>query len=133
MIATTIGRGESVVTSRRKGKKIPAFSRWPGGGPGWTAEELALLGTADDEVIAAKIERTVGAVMQKRQALRIEVFRDRRVSGNWWQVPAAQPRGSNLPPRPARDPTGEDCVATPRVAHRACQLATPTPAAFPLR
>jgi hypothetical protein len=68
------------VTSRRKGKKIPAFSGWPGGGPGWTAEERALLGTDFDEVIAERIGRTLGAVMQKRQTLRIKVFRDRRRS-----------------------------------------------------
>jgi hypothetical protein len=41
-------------------------------------EELDLLGTADDEVIAKRIGRTVGAVMQKRQALGIKVLRDRR-------------------------------------------------------
>jgi hypothetical protein len=42
------------------------------------AEELALLGTDYDDVIAARLGRTVSAVMQKRQALRVRVFRDRR-------------------------------------------------------
>jgi hypothetical protein len=45
---------------------------------GWTPDQLAMLGTADDEVIAQWIGRTVGAVRQKRQALRIKVLRDRR-------------------------------------------------------
>jgi hypothetical protein len=65
------------VTSRRVRKRIPAFSGWPGGRPGWTAEELALLGTADDEVIAKRIGRTAGAVRQKRRA-GIASPRDRR-------------------------------------------------------
>ena len=65
-----------------RGGQVTAFSGWPGGGPAWTAEELALLGTAADEVIAERIGRTVGAVMQKRQALRIKVRRDRRLMGN---------------------------------------------------
>jgi hypothetical protein len=59
-------------------RKIPAFSGWPGGGPGWTAEFLGLLGTDHDEVIAKRIGRTDGAVGQKRGALRVKVFRDRR-------------------------------------------------------
>jgi hypothetical protein len=37
-----------------------------------------MLGTTDDEEIAERIERTVGAVMQERQALNIRTFRDRR-------------------------------------------------------
>ena len=59
-------------------QKIPAFSGLTCGAPTWTAEELALLGTDHDEVIAARIGRTVGALRQKRQALTINVFRDRR-------------------------------------------------------
>jgi hypothetical protein len=66
------------VTTRRVRRKIPAFSGWTCSGPGWTAEEIALLGTDFDEVIAARTGRTVGAVMQSRQALRIAVFQDRR-------------------------------------------------------
>ncbi len=38
----------------------------------WTPEELALLGTSSDEVVAAQIGRTVNAVRVKRQ--RIEQF-----------------------------------------------------------
>jgi hypothetical protein len=66
------------VTTRRVRRKIPAFSGWSCGGPSWTAEELALLGSDHDEVIAQRIGRTAGAVGQKRRALKIAVFRDRR-------------------------------------------------------
>ncbi len=41
-------------------------------GQWWTPEELALLGTSSDEVVAAQIGRTVNAVRVKRQ--RIEQF-----------------------------------------------------------
>ena len=36
-------------------------------GPWWTPEEVALVGTAPDEVVAAQIGRTVNAVRVKRQ------------------------------------------------------------------
>jgi hypothetical protein len=48
------------------GWKVPALGSWRCDGPGWAAEELALPGAADDEVIAQRIGRTVGAFMQKR-------------------------------------------------------------------
>jgi hypothetical protein len=38
------------------------------------------MGTDDDEVIAARIGRPVGAVTRKRQVLKIKVLRDRRRS-----------------------------------------------------
>jgi hypothetical protein len=91
-IARKIGHSESAVTSRRVKRKIPAFSGWTCGGPSWSAEELAFLGTADDEVIAHRIGRTAVAVEQKRREPRIKVFRDRRLSGNRRQTPAAPPR-----------------------------------------
>jgi hypothetical protein len=54
----------------------------PGGRPcarrGWTPAELALLGTAYDGVIAAKLGRSVAAVRGRRAAMKIPVFRDRR-------------------------------------------------------
>jgi hypothetical protein len=46
----------------------------------WTDEELALLGTDHDEVIAKKIGRTAGAVGQKRREQGVKLFRDRRRS-----------------------------------------------------
>jgi hypothetical protein len=47
-------------------------------GNGWTAEELALLGTAPDAEVAAEIGRTEGAVTLKRCKLGIPTFCDRR-------------------------------------------------------
>jgi hypothetical protein len=47
-------------------------------GPGWTAEELALLGTAPDAEVAAQIGRTEGAVTLKRCRLGISTSCDRR-------------------------------------------------------
>jgi hypothetical protein len=48
------------------------------GGHGWTAEEVALLGTAPDAEVAVQTGRTVGAVTQKRCLLGIPTFRDWR-------------------------------------------------------
>jgi hypothetical protein len=47
-------------------------------GPPWTAEHLRLLGTAPDDVVAARVGRTAGAVRQKRCALGIPNPHDRR-------------------------------------------------------
>jgi hypothetical protein len=49
--------------------------RWPGG---WTAEEVALLGTDDDEAVAEKLGRTRSAVRSKRNHLGVPFFRYRR-------------------------------------------------------
>jgi hypothetical protein len=43
----------------------------PGSGPLWAPEEIALLGTMPDEQVAGRMGRTVGAVRQKREELRI--------------------------------------------------------------
>ena len=56
--------------SKRLGLK--PTGRWAVGG--WTDEQRALLGTDDDEVIAARVGRTKGAVRAKRAVLGIEVF-----------------------------------------------------------
>jgi hypothetical protein len=45
---------------------------------GWTPDQLALLGTDDDEVIARKVGRTPGAVRSQRAVRKIPAFRDRR-------------------------------------------------------
>jgi hypothetical protein len=57
--------------SKRLGLK--PTGRWAVGG--WTDEQRALLGTDDDEAIAARVSRTKGAVQAKRVVLGIEVFR----------------------------------------------------------
>jgi len=46
--------------------------------PGWTAEELELLGLAPDAEVAARTGRTEGAVALKRCRRGIAAFRDRR-------------------------------------------------------
>jgi hypothetical protein len=48
------------------------------GGPRWSAEDLALLGTMPDEEVAAQIGRTTGAVRCKRTQRRIPTACDRR-------------------------------------------------------
>jgi hypothetical protein len=47
---------------------------------GWTDEQRALLGTADDDVIGQQIGRTAGAVRCKRTRAGIWTFLDRRRS-----------------------------------------------------
>jgi hypothetical protein len=47
-------------------------------GPRWTPEQLWLLGTDEDEVVAAEIGRTAGAVRVKRTQLNIPTARDKR-------------------------------------------------------
>jgi hypothetical protein len=47
-------------------------------GPRWTPEQLHLLGTAPDEVVAAKVDRTVEAVRCKRTLRGIPTALDRR-------------------------------------------------------
>jgi hypothetical protein len=48
------------------------------GGPDWIEGELALLGTAPDAEVAAKVGRTEGAVTLKRCLLGIPTCLDRR-------------------------------------------------------
>jgi hypothetical protein len=47
---------------------------------GWTPAELALLGTAPDENVAARIGRPVNAVRLRRMRFGIATVRDRRTS-----------------------------------------------------
>jgi hypothetical protein len=51
----------------------------PAHGEGWTAAELALLGTAPDEEVAERIGRTKDAVRQKREEVRVP-----NPSGHGW-------------------------------------------------
>jgi hypothetical protein len=50
----------------------------PARGRGWTADQLALLGTDSDEAVAAQIGRTPAAVRVKRNLLGIASACDRR-------------------------------------------------------
>jgi hypothetical protein len=72
-VAALTGRGANAVRVKWTKLGIPNPS-----GPGWMAEELALLGTAPDAEVAAEIGRTEGAVTLKRCRLGIPTFRDRR-------------------------------------------------------
>jgi hypothetical protein len=49
--------------------------RWPGG---WTAEEVALLGTDDDEAVAVRIGRSRTAVRAKRWEPGVGAYRYRK-------------------------------------------------------
>ncbi|HZY84446.1 MAG TPA: hypothetical protein VFE78_06430 [Gemmataceae bacterium] len=51
----------------------PGYNR----GPRWTRRELALLGTDEDDVIAARVGRTPGAVGVMRRRLMVPKFHDR--------------------------------------------------------
>src|SRR5262249_5257317 len=64
--------------ARRLGLRLP--DRWAAGG--WSAEQLALLGTDHDEVIAKRVGRSANAVTVKRVRLKVPAFRDRRCRGN---------------------------------------------------
>ena len=55
----------------------PGYNR----GPRWTRCELALLGTDEDDVIAARLGRTPNAVRIKRQRLGVAKSRGRRKRG----------------------------------------------------
>jgi hypothetical protein len=46
--------------------------------PRWTRRELGLLGTDDDDVVAAKVGRTLEAVRLMRRKRKVPKFRDRR-------------------------------------------------------
>jgi hypothetical protein len=85
-IAESSAKGAAAMKSKewtaeeldRKSKRskllgLKSTGRWAIGG--WTNEQRALLGTDDDEVIAARVGRTKGAVAAKPAVLGIEVFR----------------------------------------------------------
>jgi hypothetical protein len=71
--AARASRNENGVRVKRCKLSIPNLS-----GLGWTAEELALLGTAQDAEVAARTGRTERAVTLKRCRLRIPTFWDRQ-------------------------------------------------------
>jgi len=61
------------LTLKRCKLGIPHPEGW-----GWTPEQLALLGTAPGEEVAAPTGKTPAAVTRKRCLLGIPAFRDRR-------------------------------------------------------
>jgi hypothetical protein len=67
-VAARIGRTVGAVRCKRGVLGIPRAPAAGGGRePWWTAQELALLGTAPDADVAERTGRTVGAVRQKRR------------------------------------------------------------------
>src|SRR5262245_18602130 len=65
--------------AKRQHRRPPP--RWTAATGAWTAAQVALLGTDDDDVIGERIGRTTAAVRCKRQALKIPKFRDKRRKG----------------------------------------------------
>jgi hypothetical protein len=70
--------------SRRALRLNLAQYLWTGyHGPLWTPAQLRLLGRYPDEVVAAKVGRTAGAVRSKRTSLGIPTALDRRKYRGW--------------------------------------------------
>lgn len=59
----------------RDGGSVPALATRPPKQPGWIAEEVALLGTDDDDVIGKRIGRSAASVHAKRVSMQIPSFR----------------------------------------------------------
>lgn len=66
------------MSERAKRLNLIRFARRKPAIPPWTRAKLRLLGTAPDEVVAARIGRTATAVRVKRNALGIPTACDRR-------------------------------------------------------
>ena len=69
-------RGSKSAIAKRL--KLRPGPRWTTRNGKWTAKQLKLLGTDDDNVIAAKLGRTPGAVRCQRTRREIQPFHDRR-------------------------------------------------------
>ena len=63
-------------SSRSKRLGLRPLNRWAEGG--WTPEQVAMLGTDHDEVIAKKVGKTTNAVTRRRTREGIAAHRDRR-------------------------------------------------------
>lgn len=70
------------VTARRLGLRPPP--RWTPARGGWTAEQMALLGTDHDEAVAKRIGRSPGAVTEKRVGLKITAYSGQAGGGRRW-------------------------------------------------
>lgn len=69
-------------TARRVGLRPP--TRWTPARGGWTADQVALLGTDHDEAIAKRIGRSPGAVTSKRVGLKIPAYSGHAGGGREW-------------------------------------------------
>ena len=61
----------------------------------WTADQLALLGTMDDDVLAAQLDKSASAVRPRRRDHGIPGFRDRRRSRS---IAPVEPAPAYRPP-----------------------------------
>jgi hypothetical protein len=68
--------------AKKQGRKFPP--RWTPESGGWTAEQLALLGTDHDEAVAKRLGRTLSAVTSKRVALKVPAFSGWPGGGRGW-------------------------------------------------
>jgi transposase-like protein len=73
---------QKAATAKRLGLK--PGPRWTAESGGWTEEQVALLGTDHDAVIAQKLGRTLGAVTSKRTQLKIRAFSGSPGGGRAW-------------------------------------------------
>jgi hypothetical protein len=69
-------------TAKRIG--LRSGPRWTPERGGWTAEEVALLGTDHDKIIAKKLGRTLGAVTSRRTQRKIRAFSGNPGGGRGW-------------------------------------------------
>ena len=77
-MAVTPCRRRVIIRIHSARRDVTAYSEWPGGGRAWTAEEEAILGTDADWYIAKRLGRSRSAVAQRRSALGIAAFVQRR-------------------------------------------------------
>jgi hypothetical protein len=87
--ATTKGSKRAVRTATKKGAtakrlRLRPPNRWTPQRGGWTAEQLALLGTDHDKAIAKKLNRTRGAVTTQRVKRKIPAFSGSPGGGRAW-------------------------------------------------
>jgi hypothetical protein len=78
--------------AKRQGRKFPP--RWTPESGGWTAEQLALLGTDRDSAVAARLGRSPNAVALRRRALGVPAFGG-RAGGRGWTKPELRLLGTD--------------------------------------
>jgi hypothetical protein len=74
-------KAKSAVAKKQGVKPGP---RWTPANGAWTADQIALLGTDHDKVVAQKLDRSVNAVTVKRVKLHIRAFSGNSGGGRDW-------------------------------------------------
>ena len=90
---TTDERKAKAATARRIRLRPP--TRWTPARGGWTADQVALLGTDHDEAIAKRIGRSPGAVTSKRVGLKIPAYSGHAGGGREWSAAEAALLGTD--------------------------------------